>query len=281
MNDEVYREEIINTTEKAEPPISTPHHIHRSDVQEFGGRKFDRAFMQRHRRAQAMYPATNVLTPAAEFTPEQEKVLKREWKHWSRPPILDQGSEGACTGYSAATFVNAGKVRPSTKNLLTGEAARELYHMARTYDEWPGESYEGSSVNGAALALRERGFISTFHWAREMVTVIRALLLDGPVMFGLDWTEGMMYPDAEGFIRPTGPVVGGHAITGVGVNVKKEFRLGASSQLHRGYVLLAQSWGAGHGDGGFVKVTIEDLAVLLDGIEFPGDACVAVEHRVI
>src|SRR5690606_22593074 len=67
----------------------------------------------------------------------------------AKVPVLDQGREGACTGYGLAAVVNY--------LLLTGKygspadevSARMLYVMAKRYDEWPGESYEGSSARGA------------------------------------------------------------------------------------------------------------------------------------
>ena len=61
-------------------------------------------------------------------------------------PILDQGSEGACTGFGLASVANyllrRRKVMPDTKPV----SPRMFYEMAKRYDEWPGENYEGSSA---------------------------------------------------------------------------------------------------------------------------------------
>src|SRR5262245_1437610 len=64
-------------------------------------------------------------------------------------PILDQGQEGACTGFGLATVVHyllrTRKVVPDR-----GEVSPwMIYEMARRYDDWPGERYEGSSARGA------------------------------------------------------------------------------------------------------------------------------------
>ena len=64
-------------------------------------------------------------------------------------PILDQGREGACTGFGLATVVH---YLLRTRDVVPDEDAispRMLYAMARRYDEWPGETYEGSSCRGA------------------------------------------------------------------------------------------------------------------------------------
>lgn len=65
--------------------------------------------------------------------------------------ILNQGNEGACTGFGLAATVNLllgrnwsaelGKVRRVSPHML--------YLMARRHDEWPGEKDEGSSLRGA------------------------------------------------------------------------------------------------------------------------------------
>jgi hypothetical protein len=65
--------------------------------------------------------------------------------------ILDQGREGACTGFGLAGVVNYLRWKLAVD---AGEKAPEkvsermLYHLGRFYDEWPGEDYEGSSCRG-------------------------------------------------------------------------------------------------------------------------------------
>ncbi|MEW6428081.1 MAG: C1 family peptidase [Thermodesulfobacteriota bacterium] len=77
--------------------------------------------------------------------------------------ILNQGKEGACTGFGLAAVVNyllylahlkesGGKKQPLKK-----VSPRMLYHLARIYDEWPGEDYEGSSCRGAMKGWHRHG----------------------------------------------------------------------------------------------------------------------------
>jgi pimeloyl-ACP methyl ester carboxylesterase len=79
-------------------------------------------------------------------------------------PILDQGSEGACTGFGLATVVHyllqTRKVVPDR----TAVSPRMLYDMARRYDEWPGEKYDGSSARGAMKGWHKHGVCSAEHW---------------------------------------------------------------------------------------------------------------------
>ncbi|HKZ04639.1 MAG TPA: C1 family peptidase [Methylomirabilota bacterium] len=81
--------------------------------------------------------------------------------------ILDQGSEGACTGFGLAAVVNYLRWKMAVD---AGDAApdkvseRMLYHLARFYDEWPGEDYEGSSCRGAMKGWQRHGVCSEGFW---------------------------------------------------------------------------------------------------------------------
>ncbi|HET9645574.1 MAG TPA: C1 family peptidase [Burkholderiaceae bacterium] len=72
-------------------------------------------------------------------------------------PILDQGHEGACTGYGLATVANYLLRRRHVVPDCTLVSARMLYDLARRYDEWPGEDYEGSSGRGAMKGWHKHG----------------------------------------------------------------------------------------------------------------------------
>ncbi|HEY6617518.1 MAG TPA: hypothetical protein VIZ32_23485, partial [Vicinamibacterales bacterium] len=79
-------------------------------------------------------------------------------------PILDQGTEGACTGFGLATVVH---YLLRTRDVIRDDAEispRMLYDMARRYDEWPGEKYSGSSARGAMKGWHKHGVCSRSHW---------------------------------------------------------------------------------------------------------------------
>jgi hypothetical protein len=79
-------------------------------------------------------------------------------------PILDQGTEGACTGFGLAAVANyllwTRKVDPQKEPV----SARMLYTMARRYDEWEGEDYDGSSARGAMKGWHKHGVCSERLW---------------------------------------------------------------------------------------------------------------------
>ena len=86
------------------------------------------------------------------------------------PAILDQGQEGACTGFALAAVVNY-----HLRQRTDGDAEQPdfpvsphmLYALARRYDEWPGEAYEGSSARGAMKAWARHGACRDVAWPPE------------------------------------------------------------------------------------------------------------------
>ena len=94
-------------------------------------------------------------------------------KRSSVPIILDQGEEGACTGFGLAAVVNfllfnRASAKPSEKQRLTklesSASPRMLYEMAKRYDEWKGENYEGSSIRGAMKGWLRHGVCTWGDW---------------------------------------------------------------------------------------------------------------------
>lgn len=77
------------------------------------------------------------------------------------PAILDQGAEGACTGFALAAVINFLLARRGVKR---SASARMLYEMARRYDQWPGEDYEGSSARGAMKGWMRHGVCEAELW---------------------------------------------------------------------------------------------------------------------
>lgn len=74
--------------------------------------------------------------------------------------ILDQGKDGACTGYALANVANfllRSRMKMPDKESVS---PKMLYRFARRYDEWPGEKYSGSSARGAIKAWHKHGVCS-------------------------------------------------------------------------------------------------------------------------
>lgn len=131
----------------------------------------------------------------------------------TQPLNLDQGSEGACTGFGCAHVLAAS---PRTQSDVDLTLARSLYHQARREDEREGEDYDGSSVNGVMRAARTLGRIKSWRWAKTAAELRHGLSWHGAAEAGSVWLESMWEPDSDGYLRVEGAEVGGHAyaITG-------------------------------------------------------------------
>ena len=178
---------------------------------------------------------------------------------WRCPIVLDQGSEGACTGFAVAQEAAA---RPVMVAGITNAVAKQIYYRARQLDEWEGENYEGSSVLGAMKAGQEKGWYQEYRWVfGGEPELALAVSFKGPAVLGINWYEGMSNPDRNGLIRPTGALQGGHAILCIGYNTR--------TGLYR----LHNSWGAEWGINGGCFISKQDMALLL---KQQGEACVPV-----
>ncbi len=85
------------------------------------------------------------------------------------PQILDQGKEGACTGFALAAVINFHLVKNKccTARGIRGKdgvSPKMLYDMARRYDEWPGQNYEGSSARGTMKGWSAHGVVRRWMW---------------------------------------------------------------------------------------------------------------------
>ena len=78
--------------------------------------------------------------------------------------VLDQGQEGACTGFGLAAVINHFN-RERQRDYAV--STRMLYEMARKFDEWPGEKYEGSSCRGAIKGWYAMGVCREKDWAYD------------------------------------------------------------------------------------------------------------------
>lgn len=198
---------------------------------------------------------------------------------WSCDVYNDQGREGACVGFAWSHELSA---RPKVVR-RDAAFALQVYHRAQQLDQWPGEDYSGTSVLAGVKAVQEhknsrgRSLIREYRWAFGLQDVMRVVGYRGPVVFGIDWYYDMYFPDANGFIRPTGDKVGGHAILGKGIKIVKKNPDDAypatfdNVDLDKSYVVLHNSWGRDYGLGGDARISLADLDKLLrDG----GEACI-------
>src|SRR5918996_1310125 len=90
--------------------------------------------------------------------------------HRGCAPVLDQLTEGACVGFALATVINVSlNLRDRSTSKRRAKKAdpvspRMLYEMARRYDEWKGEDYEGTSPRGAMKGWHKHGVTTEKSW---------------------------------------------------------------------------------------------------------------------
>lgn len=179
--------------------------------------------------------------------------LPRKSMRWSCPVYFDQFEEPSCTGFAT---IHAAISEPYPIIGLSPTHASYLYQRAKELDQWPGEDYEGSSVLGAISAAKEFGYFLEYGWCFNENEVNAAVCYAGPVIMGTNWTTGMMEPDSNGIIYPTGESLGGHAYPILGYDAK--------TGLYR----IHNSWGISFGDIGDCYIHCDDLAKLMkDGAE--------------
>jgi hypothetical protein len=201
--------------------------------------------------------------------------------------VLDQGEEGACSGFGLACVINF--LRWTRFIGEHGEAAAKkpflkvsphmLYQLARRYDEWPGERYEGSSCRGALKGWHKHGVASDKRWPgttpaadwqeeaaecplgvyyridrRSVVDMqsalyeIGAIYVSASVHDGWDNVKTSPAPASHKNLPviawPKTDELGGHAFAFVGYN-------------ETGFV-VQNSWGPKWGAGGFAVLPYED-----------------------
>jgi len=201
--------------------------------------------------------------------------------------ILNQGTEGACTGFGLAAVINF--LNAQKRDLYFKASPRMLYEMAKKHDEWPGEDYAGSSCRGAIRGWKNMGVCSESDWryaadeagnltidrakAARYCTVgayyrLRPEINDyhtalnevGAIFVSADVHSGWFSPkaaksDEPAVISPSSTIEGGHAFALVGYT-------------SQGFI-VQNSWGPEWGQQGYAIWLYEDwLQNISDGWVF-------------
>ncbi|MEO7241368.1 MAG: glycoside hydrolase family 19 protein, partial [Variovorax sp.] len=191
-------------------------------------------------------------------------------------PILDQGQEGACTGFGLATVANYLLLRRRVLPDNVPVSPRMFYEMARRYDEWPGEDYSGSSARGAMKGWHKHGIAAEAEWPYEvrggapaglteartsnarqrplgayyrvnhtdLVAMHSAIAEVGALYATSAVHKGWNNVGADGVIEQSSEIIGGHAFAIVAFD-------------DQGF-WLQNSWGPSWGRGGFGRIGYDD-----------------------
>lgn len=223
---------------------------------------------------------------------DQPLRRRRIWGLTSRALPLDQGRSPSCVGYSWATLLVAGPVRNVTAAGVAQQLGDKLYRRAQDLDEWPGNSYDGTSVRAGAKAATELGFITGYHWSFDIWTTLVWVINNGPCIFGTVFPDSLCFPQynngtarAKGVtssaipwipLEISGPSLGAHAsghaycIVGADMDLRSPFADPADSA---GALLITNTWGQ-WGRDGRAWLSLKDAeALLLAG----GECCMPTE----
>lgn len=172
-------------------------------------------------------------------------------------PVFDQGHLGSCTGNAAVGALCYEPLygdQPQHLTYTLDEAgAVACYSAATRIDPWPGvypPEDTGSDGLSVAKVLTSAGQIAGYQHTFSLTDALVALA-DYPLITGTSWYGGMFDPTAEGFVKPTGALAGGH-----------EYVV-ESYDAARGVVGFCNSWGENWGRGGHFFMAAEDFGTLL------------------
>jgi len=200
------------------------------------------------------------------------------WRKF-RVPVLDQGKEGACTGFGLATVANYLLSRRKVVPDSAPVSARMLYEMARRYDEWPGEDYSGSSARGAMKGWHKHGVCQEDDWPydlgpkdakgltqartadamrrplgaylrvnhQDLVAMHSALAEVGVLFASATVHQGWSNVSRKGVIPYPAPLSGGHAFAIVAYDSEGFW--------------IQNSWSSDWGMGGFARISYDDWLV--------------------
>jgi hypothetical protein len=215
-------------------------------------RKFDRIPSQDTRNDD--YPVSLLWTKKTDLG-TMSSVPTISTKKWNDYAYLDQGPDGACVGFGISGELASD---PEIVENITNATAHAVYLNAQQIDEWPGgeypgatPQYEGTSVLAGAKVAQNQGYYTSYLWAKTENDMAATVSNFGPVVIGVNWYEDMMDPDTDGYLRPTGSVVGGHCVVVIGINAEED------------YYTIRNSWGQSWGDNGEAKISREDMAYLI------------------
>jgi hypothetical protein len=219
-----------------------------------------------------MYEATLVEVPAYRTLDDYRRA---------EVPILDQGREGACTGFGLATVAHYLLRTHRVGRDATVVSPYMFYDLARRYDEWAGEDYEGSSCRGAMKGWYKHGICARPLWPQSQpgalldqprvedaarrplgaylrvnhtnLVAMHAAITETGILFASSSVHsGWQTVGRDGLIKFDDKVIGGHAFAIVAYDADGFW--------------IQNSWGTSWGKQGFGHIAYDDWLKSADDV---------------
>lgn len=178
---------------------------------------------------------------------------------WGCNWLGDQGQTSECVGYAWYGLLQAAPI------IRTYGTPNLIYTEAQAHDEWPGTNYEGTSVRGAAKALKLDKELTRYAFSFDLSTCLNYIGIRGPMVFGTNWYDRMFTADPDGLVHIGGSIAGGHAY----------LIRGYDDQARR--LFCQNSWGKLWGLEGCFSMSYDDATRLLAE---QGEACSPTERQL-
>jgi hypothetical protein len=185
------------------------------------------------------------------------------------PLDLNQGSVGMCV--STAIGYDLALSPVFVRDITIPKLKEKIYYEAQKIDPFPGGDYPGANPKKAGTSVlagikvtQALGYFTEYRWVFNAYDLALGVGSVSPAVIGVNWYSGMMQPDQNYQIHPTGTIVGGHAICVRGVNFKKKL------------FVLQNSWGAHWGANGCCLMSFANMDMLL---KQNGDAVFTVNRN--
>lgn len=173
-----------------------------------------------------------------------------------------------CVGFSGEAWQRTTPSLRGRKGITLDHAG--YYLGAQQYDGWPGEGYDGSSIEGllAFMVAHPDVDVQSYRWAHQLYDLLvwfnqREHPTTAPLL-GIDWHSGMWWPDSSGIIKPTGMVDGGHALICRGYRFDRGWRYSLNGWTSHLWFQLHNSWSREWGDNGRAWIRGDHLQDLMD-----------------
>ena len=173
-----------------------------------------------------------------------------DWTRFGGP--LDQGQVGSCTGNALAGWFNTAPGSDGT-HLRTEADALRYYSQATAIDPYLGTyppTDTGSDGPSVCKAARADGELTGYQHAFGLDHFLGALMLS-PLIVGTVWLKRMFTPDANGLLKVSGAVAGGHEYEAVSYDPATKL------------IGFWNSWGTSWGKGGRFFIHPADFGHLL------------------